>query len=119
MVSTALEKVLQRGTAAAADFHKPAAGKTGTTNDYRDAWFIGYTRALTCGVWVGLDRPAQIMARGYGATLALPVWSDVMNVASAGRYPAVAFRQPASRGGPGDKPGSGILRSFRKLFGHE
>ena len=121
-ISTALEKVLQRGTAASADFHKPAAGKTGTTNDYRDAWFIGYTRPLTCGVWVGLDKPAQIMSRGYGATLALPVWCDVMNIASAGRYPALALqpgktRVAANHGS--EKQGSGIFRSFRRFFGGE
>ena len=113
-LSTTMEKVFQRGTAAGADFHKPAAGKTGTTNDYRDAWFIGYTRALTCGVWVGLDKPAKIMTHGYGAALALPVWCDVMNVAAAGRYPATAL-QPAPRSGRGEKPG--IFRSFRKWLG--
>ena len=120
MVSGGLEKVMQRGTAAGADFHKPAGGKTGTTNDYRDAWFIGYTRALTCGVWVGLDRPAQIMHRGYGATLALPVWCDVMNVASANRNPASVQRGGADRSGAPtqstEKPG--LFRSFRKLFGN-
>jgi len=119
MVSTALEKVMQRGTAASADFHKPAAGKTGTTNDYRDAWFIGYTRALTCGVWVGLDKPAEIMPRGYGATLALPVWCDVMNVATDGRYPATALQPSGTRttAPPAERERPGIFRSFRRLFG--
>jgi penicillin-binding protein 1A len=109
LVSSALEKVMQRGTAAGADFHQPAAGKTGTTNDYRDAWFIGYTHALTCGVWVGLDKPVKIMPHGYGATLALPVWCDVMNLAVKGRYPAGAL--------PHAGEGPGVLRSIRKLFG--
>ena len=121
MVSTALEKVFQRGTAAGADFHKPAAGKTGTTNDYRDAWFVGYTRSLTCGVWVGLDTPAPIMARGYGATLALPVWCDVMNSAVSGGYSTRSFQPPSSYSGAplraSDKPlPDRIVNSFRHLF---
>ena len=68
-------------------FKLPAAGKTGTTNDYKDAWFVGYTSALTCGVWVGFDQPKTIIPRGYGAALALPVWTQVMTKA-AQRYPA-------------------------------
>ncbi len=69
----------------------PAAGKTGTTNDYKDAWFLGYTTALTCGVWVGFDQPQTIMSRGYGSALALPVWTSTM--AKAGqRYPAQPFQ---------------------------
>jgi penicillin-binding protein 1A len=94
MISSTLEKVLQRGTAAAArslGFTKPAAGKTGTTNEYRDAWFVGYTRALTCGVWVGFDTPTTIIPKGYGAALALPIWTQVMNAAPGPRYPAPAL----------------------------
>lgn len=93
----ALEKVLERGTAAnvhSLGFNKPAAGKTGTTNDYVDAWFVGYTGSLTCGVWVGLDTPKTIISRGYGAALALPVWAQVMNAAPAGRYPALSLKEP-------------------------
>jgi penicillin-binding protein 1A len=90
MTSQLMEEVLVSGTAASAKslgFKLPAAGKTGTTNDYKDAWFLGYTNALTCGVWVGFDQPATIVARGYGAALALPVWTQVMTKA-AQRYPA-------------------------------
>ncbi len=90
MTSQLMEQVLTRGTAASArslGFRLPAAGKTGTTNDYKDAWFMGYTTTLTCGVWVGFDQPTTIVARGYGAALALPVWVQVMNKA-ASRYPA-------------------------------
>jgi penicillin-binding protein 1A len=97
MVTSTLTKVLERGTAASArslGFNKPAAGKTGTNDDYRDAWFVGYTTSLTCGVWVGLDKPETIISHGYGATLALPVWVDVMNAASSQRYPANAFQSP-------------------------
>ena len=118
MVTSGLQKVMERGTASAADFHKPAGGKTGTTNDYKDAWFVGYTRTLTCGVWVGLDEPATIVSHGYGAALALPVWCDVMNVA-ADRYPMRNFQPPEGFKMPGmDKPlPSRILNSFRHLFG--
>ena len=94
MTSQLMEEVLTRGTAASArslGFKLPAAGKTGTTNDYKDAWFLGYTSTLTCGVWVGFDQPATIIPRGYGAALALPVWTQVMNKA-AERYPPEALQ---------------------------
>src|SRR5437660_4151102 len=85
MTSQLMEEVLTSGTAAnsrSLGFRLPAAGKTGTTNDYKDAWFLGYTSTLTCGVWVGFDQPATIIPRGYGAALALPVWVQVMNKAA-------------------------------------
>src|SRR5882724_6889024 len=90
MTSQIMEEVLTSGTAAnsrSLGFRLPAAGKTGTTNDYKDAWFLGYTSTLTCGVWVGFDQPTTIVARGYGAALSLPVWTQVMNKASR-HYPA-------------------------------
>ena len=96
LVTNALVKVLDRGTAAAArekGFKKPAGGKTGTTDDYKDAWFVGFTSSLTAGVWVGFDRPQRTVAQGYGATMALPVWIEVMNAASEQRYPALSFRE--------------------------
>ena len=76
-----LTEVMTRGTAAKAGalgLRKPAAGKTGTTDHFVDAWFLGYTRGLTCGVWVGFDHPKTIMRGGYGAELALPIWVDVI-----------------------------------------
>ncbi|HEX8310039.1 MAG TPA: PBP1A family penicillin-binding protein [Chthoniobacteraceae bacterium] len=97
VTSSALMKVFERGTASTAKslgFSKPAAGKTGTTNDYHDAWFVGYTSGLTCGVWVGLDKPATIMPKGYGSALALPIWVDAMKAASPQRYPAGNFKPP-------------------------
>jgi len=84
-----LTEVLTRGTAARAaslGLNKPAAGKTGTTDHFVDAWFLGYTRGLTCGVWVGFDHPKTIMRGGYGAELALPVWVDVMSSKPSDRY---------------------------------
>src|SRR5438067_4099739 len=95
MTSQLMEQVLARGTAAVArsslGLKIPAAGKTGTTNDYKDAWFIGYTTTLTCGVWVGFDQPTTIIPHGYGAALALPVWVQIINK-SASRYPAQQFQ---------------------------
>lgn len=96
MTSQIMEEVLTRGTAASArslGFKLPAAGKTGTTNDYKDAWFVGYTSTITCGVWVGFDQPVTIIPHGYGSALALPVWVQVMNKASQ-RYPAQPFQPP-------------------------
>jgi penicillin-binding protein 1A len=94
MTSELMEEVLTKGTAASArslGFKLPAAGKTGTTNDYKDAWFVGYTSTLTCGVWVGFDQPTTIVPHGYGSALALPVWTQVMNKASR-HYPAEPFQ---------------------------
>lgn len=84
--SAVLAEAMSRGTGAAAaalGYLGRAAGKTGTTNDYRDAWFIGFDGTTTCGVWVGFDQPRQIIDRGYGATLALPIWVKIMNAALA------------------------------------
>jgi penicillin-binding protein 1A len=84
-----LGDVIARGTAASAaslGLKVPAAGKTGTTDDYKDAWFVGFTSRLTCGVWVGMDHPQRIADRGYGAKLALPIWVDFIQNASAWKY---------------------------------
>jgi len=84
-VSNILQQVVERGTGRTVrnlGFEGPCAGKTGTTDNYKDAWFAGYTSTLTCAVWVGLDKPKKIINRGYGSTLAAPVWADVMKIAS-------------------------------------
>jgi penicillin-binding protein 1A len=91
MTNSILQQVMKTGTAAKAaslGWKKPAGGKTGTTDEFRDAWFVGYTSSLTCGVWVGMDHPETIMEKGYGSALALPVWVDVMNSTPDLRYPA-------------------------------
>lgn len=90
-VSRILNEVATRGTAAAVTrlgFDKPCGGKTGTTNDFMDAWFTGYTSTLTCTVWVGFDTPKKTIDGGYGATLALPVWVDIMKTADRLGYKA-------------------------------
>ncbi|TAG09582.1 MAG: hypothetical protein EAZ42_06450 [Verrucomicrobia bacterium] len=83
-VSRILKEVATRGTASSIGrlgFDKPCAGKTGTTNDFKDAWFAGYTSTLTCSVWVGLDTPKKIYQGAYGGTVSLPVWVDIMKTA--------------------------------------
>ena len=66
-------------------FMLPAGGKTGTTNDYRDAWFIGFTPSLVTGVWVGYDQPRTIRREGYAAELAVPMWARFMKAATKGQ----------------------------------
>ena len=86
-----LEKVLTEGTASRArslGLSKPAAGKTGTTDHFFDAWFIGFTQGLTCGVWVGFDKPKTIMRGAYGAEIALPIWVDFMESPAGNSYPS-------------------------------
>lgn len=89
-VSEVLAQVNRRGTGRAIrsrfGFTKPSAGKTGTSNDYHDGWYAGYTSALTCAVWVGLDTPKKIINGGEGSRLALPIWVDIMKTAD--RLPA-------------------------------
>ncbi|MEM1059696.1 MAG: transglycosylase domain-containing protein [Verrucomicrobiota bacterium] len=74
-------------------FERPVAGKTGTTNDYKDAWFIGGTSHLVAGVWVGFDQPKTISSGGYGARAALPIWAGVFNAAQD-HYPMQKFPVP-------------------------
>ncbi|MPY89817.1 MAG: PBP1A family penicillin-binding protein [Luteitalea sp.] len=85
IVANMLQDVINRGTAwrvREAGFRLPAAGKTGTTNNFNDAWFVGFTPRLATGVWVGFDQPQQIMANGYGGEVAGPVWAAVMKAAT-------------------------------------
>ena len=97
IVISMMESVLNEGTAVAArtryGFQRPAAGKTGTTNDYRDAWFIGFTPSLLAGVWVGFDEPRTIVWGATGAGFALPVWSAFMREATKGK-PVEQFKVP-------------------------
>jgi penicillin-binding protein 1A len=81
-----LKNVVQSGTArAAAKLGKNIAGKTGTTSDYRDNWFIGYNPSLVAGVWVGYDDHRSIGDKETGASTALPIWLSFMKTASAGK----------------------------------
>jgi penicillin-binding protein 1A len=82
-----LEDVVQYGTAVRArELGRPAAGKTGTTNDFTDAWFIGFTPSLTAGVWVGYDdKQVSLGKKETGARAALPIWIEFMKMATAGQ----------------------------------
>lgn len=99
-VHSLLSDVVARGTASAAmaDYGlavSGTAGKTGTAYNFTDTWFIGYDEAITCGVWVGFDRPRQIFRGAFAKDLALPVWVDVMN-ASRADFPAEPMKAPVS-----------------------
>ncbi|MEP7326714.1 MAG: PBP1A family penicillin-binding protein [Gemmatimonadota bacterium] len=82
LMTDALRDVVRRGTAYSAvtgtGFSVPAGGKTGTSDDYADAWFIGFTPDLVAGVWTGMDRRQQILRGAQGGKLAAPVWTDIM-----------------------------------------
>ncbi len=88
LTTNLLRGAIERGTGwKARALGRPAAGKTGTTNDYRDAWFIGYTPGLVSGVWVGYDDHRSIGPKETGARAALPIWLEFMKKAHAGREP--------------------------------
>jgi penicillin-binding protein 1A len=90
-----LEGVVQHGTGiAASQLNHPLAGKTGTTNDFTDAWFVGFSPSITCGVWVGYDEKKTLGDKETGARAALPIWMDFMRVAIAGRKDEQFPEQP-------------------------
>ncbi len=90
IMASMLSDVINAGTAARArglGFTLPAAGKTGTTNDYNDAWFVGFTPKLVAGVWVGFDQPRTILPRGFASDVAVPMWTSFMKAATKGDKP--------------------------------
>jgi penicillin-binding protein 1A len=94
-ITSMMEGVVQRGTATVVkEVGKPIAGKTGTTNDEKDAWFIGFSPDLVVGVYLGFDKPRHLGRDGTGGVLSAPIVRDFMKVALADR-PAVPFRVPA------------------------
>ena len=87
LMADMMADVIDAGTAAkvrSLGFTLPAAGKTGTTNDYHDAWFVGFTPTLVAGVWVGFDQPRTILAGGFASDVAVPVWTAFMKGATRG-----------------------------------
>jgi penicillin-binding protein 1A len=121
-ITSMMEGVVQRGTATVIkEIGKPIAGKTGTTNDEKDAWFIGFSPEMVVGVYVGYDKPRHLGRGGTGGGLAAPIVRDFLKVALADR-PAVPFRVPAGiklvrvnprtgmRAGPGE---ASILEGFK------
>jgi penicillin-binding protein 1A len=122
-ITSMMEGVVQRGTATVVkEVGKPIAGKTGTTNDEKDAWFIGFSPDLVVGVYLGYDKPHHLGHGQTGGALAAPIVRDFMKVALADK-PAVPFRVPAGikliridprtgiRAGPGDQ--RVILEAFK------
>jgi membrane carboxypeptidase/penicillin-binding protein len=90
LMASMLSDVINAGTAYRArqiGFNLPAAGKTGTTNDYVDAWFVGFTTKIVTGVWIGFDQPKKIIDNGYAGELAVPIWAAFMKKATRGAKP--------------------------------
>lgn len=101
IITDMLSTAINLGTGGSArwkyGFNAPAAGKTGTTNDYTDAWFIGFTPLITAGVWVGLDSPElKLGPGGTGSEIALPFWADFMKtIYEELKLPHKNFVQPS------------------------
>jgi penicillin-binding protein 1A len=124
VMTNLLRGVTLRGTAAAAAaLDWPVAGKTGTVDDYTDAWFIGFDPDITVGVWVGYDEKKSLGPRETGAEAALPIWIDVMKayIARRGRDPMPQFAAPGnivflavdrSTGAPSDDATQAINEAF-------
>jgi penicillin-binding protein 1A len=84
-VVTMLRDVMDYGTGSPArsmGVGFPVGGKTGTTSDFKDAWFVGFSTSVVAGVWVGFDQPATIAKDAYAAKVALPIWADFMRRAA-------------------------------------
>lgn len=129
LITDVLAEALERGTGyrvRQSGIRAPAAGKTGTTNDGADAWFVGYTPEITAGIWVGFDQPRPIVEDATGGKLAAPVWASIVRRAHAGRpLPKPWIRPEGVEELPvepstglvlkeGCSPGSG--QAYRELF---
>ena len=123
-ITSMMEGVVKRGTATVVrEVGKPIAGKTGTTNEEKDAWFVGFSPDVVVGLYIGYDKPKPLGRGGTGGHLAAPIAKDFLKVALADK-PAVPFRVPAGiklvrvdlksgmRAGPGDS-GRTILEAFK------
>ena len=123
-ITSMMESVVQSGTATVMrEVGKPIAGKTGTTNDEKDAWFVGFSPDVVVGIYVGYDKPRNLGRGGTGGVLSAPIAKDFMKLALADK-PAVPFKVPAGiklirvdaktgmRAGPGDT-GRTILEAFK------
>jgi penicillin-binding protein 1A len=121
-ITSMMESVVQYGTATVVkEVGKPIAGKTGTTNDEKDVWFIGFSPDIAVGIYVGYDKPRNLGRGATGGHLAAPIARDFLKLALADK-PATPFKVPAGikmvrvdvktgmRAGPGDKA---ILEYFK------
>ncbi len=116
-VHAGLEQALTAGTGAVARSQFglgqfPAAGKTGTAYGFTDTYFVGYTSSVTCGVWVGFDKPTRIYRGAFGNRLALPVWTETIN-ASTADFPPEELARPASLAPVSICSVSGLLKTGR------
>jgi penicillin-binding protein 1A len=129
LVTDALREALVRGTGQSVSqsgFRAPAAGKTGTTNDGADAWFVGYTPDVVASVWIGFDKRRPIVAKATGGRVAAPVWARMMLRLYQKRPMPQAWARPASVIEGMVDPSSGLLlasgcrpvggQAYRELF---
>jgi penicillin-binding protein 1A len=108
VMTNLLRGVVQRGTGAkAAALNWPIGGKTGTTDDYTDAWFIGFDPDITIGLWIGYDQKRTMGPGGTGSDAALPIWVDIMKAWIGDRKEAPKF----------DAPGNIVFLSVDRLSG--
>jgi 1A family penicillin-binding protein len=126
LMSSMLSDVINSGTGYRVrqeGFALPAAGKTGTTNDFVDAWFVGYTPKIVTGVWIGFDKPQTILPNGFAGDLAVPMWARFMKAATAGHKPEW-FERPGGVAGvnvcrvSGLLPGAFCDRVYTEYFSH-
>jgi len=123
-VTSMMQSVIERGTGKRArTIERPAAGKTGTTNDFNDAWFVGYTPQLLAGVWVGFDEKRSLGKGETGGRVAAPIWQGFMSVALEGQpildFPipdgiAMVPINPATGQRIASAGGFGFLEAFRR-----
>ena len=106
---TFLRAVTAHGTgAAASQLNHPVGGKTGTTSDYTDAWFLGFSPSITCGVWVGFDSRESLGEKETGARAALPIWMTIMKQAIIGRDSEQFLGEDAAESRPVLKAGAEV-----------
>jgi len=107
-ITSMMEGVVQRGTGTYAQrLNRPVAGKTGTTSDSRDVWFIGFTPELVCGVYMGYDKPQSLGKEATGGAIAVPVFTEFMQNALKGK-PPTPFNMPAGMSKIWIDPATGV-----------
>jgi penicillin-binding protein 1A len=107
-ITSMMEGVVQRGTGTAARaLNRPVAGKTGTTNDYKDAWFVGFTPDLAVGIYVGYDRPRSMGSASTGGGMSVPIFTNFMAKAMAGK-PPTPFNVPSGMTTAWINPSTGV-----------
>jgi len=107
-ITSMMEGVVQRGTGTYAKrLNRPVAGKTGTSSDFKDAWFIGFTPQLVCGVYIGFDKPRNMGNAQTGGALAVPIFTDFMQSALQGE-PPTPFNMPAGMATDWVDPNTGV-----------